>query len=115
MILAELKKMAEASGSGNGRIEKEIAKIQKKTAADDGQQQRFLTLFGNGSINESAIVDKLSQLQKENQGFEEQISRLSKSMAQQIDINTAIEKIQQYCKRVRRNLENVRFRIRKRP
>jgi len=105
MILAELKKRADASRSGNGRIEKEIARIQKKIAVNDSQQQRFLTLFGNGSINEDAVVDKLSQLKEEKQQFEDRISRLAKSMAQQIDINTAKEKIQQYCKRMKRNLD----------
>lgn len=105
MILAELKKRADASRSGNGRIEKEIARIQKKIANNDSQQQRLLTLFGNGSIDESAVVGKLSQLKKEKQEFEDQINRLSKSIEQKIDINAAKERIEQYCKRVGRNLD----------
>ena len=105
MILAELKKRADASRSGNGRIEKEIARIQKRIATNDSQQQRLLTLFGNGGIDESAVVGKLSQLNKEKQEFEEQINRLSKSIEQKIDINAAKEKIEQYCKRVRVNLD----------
>jgi len=105
MILAELKKRADASRSGNGRIEKEIARIQKRIATNDSQQQRLLTLFGNGGIDGNAIVGKLSQLNKEKQEFEDQINRLSKSIEQKIDINAAKEKIGQYCKGVRVNLD----------
>ncbi|MCJ7515382.1 MAG: hypothetical protein MUO89_05385 [Dehalococcoidia bacterium] len=105
MILAELKKRADASRSGNGRIEKEIARIQKRIANNDSQQQRLLTLFGNGGIDESAVVGKLSQLNKEKQELEDQINRLSKSIEQKIDMNAAKEKIEQYCKRVRLNLD----------
>ena len=65
----------------------------------------MLTLFGNGSIDEIAVVDKLSQLKKEKQEFEAQINRLSKSIEQKIDIDAAKEKIEQYCKRVKRNLD----------
>jgi sRNA-binding protein len=65
----------------------------------------LLTLFGNGGIDESAVVDKLGQLNKEKQEFEDQINRLSKSIEQKIDINAAKEKIEQYCKRVRANLD----------
>lgn len=105
MILAELKKRADASRSGNGRIEKEIARIQKRIATNDSQQQRILTLFGNGGIDENAVVDKLSELNKEKQQYEDQVNRLSKSIEHKIDLNAAKEKIEKYCKRVRKNLD----------
>ena len=102
--MAELKKRSDANRSGNGRIEKEIARIQKKITANDTQQQRLLTLFGNGSIDEGAIVEKLSQLNKEKQDYEDKVTKLSKSKEQLININSAKEKIEQYCQRVKANL-----------
>ena len=70
-------------------------------------------MFGNGGIDESAIVGKLSQLNKEKQEFEDQINRLSKSIEQKIDMNAAKEKIEQYCKRAKDNLNKCSLQDRK--
>jgi site-specific DNA recombinase len=109
VIMAELEKRAEISKSGNGRVEREIARFQKKIGSNETQQQRLLTLFGNGEIDQSAVTDKLGQLKKEKQEFQDQLNRLSKLLEKRIDINDVKEKIHQYCKRVKTNLGKCSF------
>jgi site-specific DNA recombinase len=114
LIMAEVEKRAEVSKSGNTRVEKEVARMQKKIATNETQQQRLLTLFGNGGIDQDAVLDKLSHLKKEKQEYVEQANRLSKSIEQRIDITEARKRIDQYCKRVKDNLDKFSLQSKKR-
>jgi len=73
-------------------------------ASNETQQQRLLTIFSNGGIDRDAVLEKRCQLKKDKQENEAQLTRLNKLLERQINTQAAREKIEQYCKRVKANL-----------
>jgi len=91
----------------------EPARIEKKVALNDSQQNRLLTLFGKGDIDQAIVMDKLAQLKREKEELEANINKLSKSVEQKIDLKSARERLREYCSRVRDNLNNYTFQEKK--
>ena len=109
VILAELQRRADAIKSGNGRVQREIARIERKINLNSKQQDRLLTLYSNSDVDQVNILDILGQLKKEKEELEAQVNKLNRSCDEKIDMEQARQKIEQYGSRVRNKLNNYTY------
>jgi site-specific DNA recombinase len=112
VLISELKRETEEKLKQSGDVpslDKEITKLRKDLRNYEYQEKRLVKLFRYEEIAEDSLLDELNQLKQDRKTDEERLAQLQQSREQLTKIANAEIKLNEFCERVRQNLEKCTF------
>ncbi len=108
-IITELKRQAEEqSNLSNSKsdIDKDIKGLERRLRSYEKQERNLISLLRHSQVTQDFVLDEVNRLRKERQNDEEELRQMQETKAKISNIEDAEIKLNEFCQRVRKNLDN---------
>ena len=109
VIVAEIKRQADEHSKQSlqeSYSNKEITKLDRKIRNYEKQERQLISLLGHGEVTKDYVLDEINRLKNECQADEVALYRIKETKARLSHIADAEIKLNEFCQRVRQNLDN---------
>jgi len=109
VIVAEIKRQADEQSKQplqESDYKKGITKLERKLRNYEEQERQLISLLRHGEVTKDYVLDEINRLKNECQADEEELQKLKETKAKLSHIADAEIKLNEFCQRVRQNLDN---------
>jgi hypothetical protein len=90
-------------------LDDDMQRIRREIHACADQEQRLITLYMYGEIDDDYIRRKSGPLKQKRHGLQEELEELGRQKRTLEEIELAEDRVQEFCQRVRENLARLDF------
>jgi len=110
VIVAEVKRQTDEQSKQSlqeSDYKQGITKLERKLRNYEKQERQLIALLRHGEVTKDYILDEINKLKSDCQADEEELQKLKKTTEELSFITDAEIKLNEFCQRVRQNLDNM--------